>query len=125
MDDTTIESAEEIKKKVNVLVQFCLNKENTQLRQRNMDQYKKLCMDTHSYFHQKYPTLFFLIIENPSTFPMYRLDELLNVKKLVEQNKISEKNANVALGQKYYDEFVKDTVKKYDLLANKKLGQNK
>jgi hypothetical protein len=39
---------------------------------------------------------------------------MLNVKKLIESNRITEEKASIALGQKYYNEFVKDTVGKLD-----------
>jgi hypothetical protein len=109
-----IEASSVIKAKVEDLLKFCLTKDMTKKRNDNMDNYKQECMRNYSEFHERYPTLFFLIIENPSTFPIYRLNELLNVKNLVDKNKISEKNASIALGQKYYNEFVKDTVSKLD-----------
>jgi hypothetical protein len=110
----TVDSADEIKNKVDRLLKFCLSKENTKLRNTDMELYKKLCMQEFTDFHVNSPTLFFSIVENPSTFPMYRLNEMLNVKKLIENNRITEDKASVALGQKYYNEFVKDTVGKLD-----------
>jgi hypothetical protein len=71
-------------------------------------------MQEFTEFHVNSPTLFFSIVENPSTFPMYRLNEMLNVKKLIESNRITEEKASIALGQKYYNEFVKNTVGKLD-----------
>jgi len=109
-----IERSNAIKNKVEDLLKFCLTKENTKKRNADMTSYKQECMNKYPEFHERYPTLFFLIIENPSTFPMYRLNELLNIKNLVDNNQISEKNANIALGQKYYNEFVKETVKNLD-----------
>ena len=64
--------------------------------------------------HGKYPTLFFQIIENPTTFPKYRLDEMLSLKKKIESEETTNERASVQLGQKFYDEFVKDTVAKLD-----------
>jgi hypothetical protein len=112
--ENQIEKSIIIKEKVENLLKFCLTKENTKKRVTNIDEYKQICMKTYPEFHERYPTLFFTIIENPSTFPKYRLDELLNIKNLVDNNKVSEQNASIALGQKYYNEFVKDTVKKLD-----------
>ena len=103
-----------IKNRVEELLQYCLKKENTKKRTVAIDEYKQDCMKMFPQFHERYPTLFFTIIENPSTFPMYRLNELLNVKTLVDDKKVTEQNASIALGQKYYNEFVKDTVKKLD-----------
>jgi len=109
-----MEKAEEIKKQVDEIISFCLKKDNTSMRKNNIDEYKQLCMRTFTNFHQNYPTLFFSIIENPSTFPKYRLDEMLNLKKKIEDNKINEQKASIHLGNKYYNEFVKDTVSKLD-----------
>ena len=109
-----IEKSIIIKNKVEDLLKFCLNKENTKKRNADMANYKQDCIREFSEFYERYPTLFFLIVENPSTFPMYRLNELLNIKNLVDNNQISEKNASIALGQKYYNEFVKETVKDLD-----------
>ena len=64
--------------------------------------------------HQKYPTLFFSLIENPSTFPLYRLNEMLQLKEKIEKKEITNENASVRVGQQYYDEFVKDTVRDLD-----------
>lgn len=109
-----VEESKTIKTRVEELLQYCLKKENTKKRAVAIDAYKQDCMKMFSQFHERYPTLFFTIIENPSTFPMYRLNELLNIKTLVDDKKVTEQNANIALGQKYYNEFVKDTVKKLD-----------
>ena len=84
------------------------------MRKNNIDEYKQVCMRLFTDFHQKYPTLFFSIIENPSSFPLYRLDEMLNLKKNIEEKKINEEKASVYLGQKYYDEFAKSVVSKLD-----------
>jgi hypothetical protein len=111
---TETEKADDIKKNVNNIIAFCLRKENLNMRNNDIDQYKQICMRTFQDFHQNYPTLFFSIIENPSSFPLYRLNEMLNLKKKIEENKVDEKEASVHLGKKYYNEFVKDTVSKLD-----------
>ena len=112
--NTEAKSANEIKQRVSELIAFCLKKENSLKRNSNMDEYKKLCMDTYSDFHLNYPTLFFSIIENPSSFPLYRLDEMLSLKRKIEDGTVDEKRVSVHLGQKYYNEFVKDTVSHLD-----------
>jgi hypothetical protein len=65
-------------------------------------------MQSFTDVHQRYPTLFFTIIENPTTFPVGRLDELLNYKKRIEREEASEEEVSKELGEKYYNEFVKD-----------------
>lgn len=109
-----IESAQIIKKHVQDILDFCLLTENRITRRQNMDGYKQTCMHRFSFMHQKYPTLFFSLIENPSTFPLYRLNEMLQLKEKVEKEEITNENASVRIGQQYYDEFVKDTVNDLD-----------
>ena len=113
-----MESSDIIENRVKELITFCLKNENTILRRNNIDEYKKICMNKFSFFHENYPTLFFLIIENPSTFPIYRLNEMLNLKQKFEENSIDEKKASVELGKRYYNELVKDTVKELDKQKN-------
>ncbi len=109
-----MESSDLIKTQVNDIIAFCLKKENTVMRRENIDEYKQMCMRLFTNFHQNYPTLFFSIIENPSSFPLYRLDEMLSLKRKIENNELNEQRASVHLGQKYYNEFVKDTVSELD-----------
>ena len=110
----TLENADTIKKNIEDLISFCVKRENMVLRRDNIDDYKRKMMDKFYYIHQKYPTLFFTIIENPTTFPISRLEEMLSLKKQIETNVTSNDQASVHLGQKYFDEFVKDTVKDLD-----------
>ena len=109
-----VESAQIIKKHVQEILKFCLLTENRIARRQNIDGYKQTCMQKFSFMHQKYPTLFFSLIENPSTFPLYRLDEMLQLKEKIEKNEITNENASVRVGQQYYNEFVKDTVSDLD-----------
>lgn len=104
------ESSTEIKNQVNDIIYYCLLKENLIKRRDQIDIYKQECMIKFTNFHQRYPTLFFSIIENPSSFPVYRLDEMLNLKRKIDEEEINEQKASIHLGQKYYNEFVKDTV---------------
>ena len=109
-----MEKADDIKRQVNEIISFCLKGDNSRMRRDNIDEYKQVCMRLFTEFHQKYPTLFFSIIEKPSSFPIYRLEEMLNIKKKIETDEINEEKASVYLGQKYYNEFVKETVKELD-----------
>lgn len=113
-DESTIEDTETIKKQVHEVLQYCLSRDNCRLRQLDMNNYKQKCMKEYPNFHGRYPTLFFSIIENPTTFPLYRLNEMLMIKKNIENKKIDKQIASEALGQKYYNEFVKETVAKLD-----------
>ena len=115
MDNTyEIDKSYEIKAQLTEIITFCLKKDNTVMRKEKIDEYKQVLMHKFTNFHQKFPTLFFTIIENPSTFPIYRLDEMLKLKQKIETNEINEEKASVHLGQKYYNEFVKDTVTELD-----------
>jgi len=109
-----VEKADIIKENVEKILEFCLLKENRTLRRENIDEYKQVCMRQFSFMHQKYPTLFFSLIENPTTFPIYRLEEMLSLKKRIETEELTTENASVRVGQDYYDEFVKETVKELD-----------
>lgn len=109
-----MEKSSEIKTQVSEIIAFCIKKENSIMRRDNIDEYKQVCMRVFTEFHGKYPTLFFSIIENPTTFPLYRLDEMLSLKRKIENEEIDETKASVHLGNKYYNEFVKDTVTKLD-----------
>ena len=107
-----MESADKIRNDVVKLLEFCLKRENMTLRKNNIDEYKQKCMNCYTDIHQKYPTLFFTIIENPTSFPMSRLDELLQYKRKIENQESNEEEVSKELGQKYYDEFVKDRITK-------------
>ena len=115
MEETpTVENAVDIRQRVDDLLKFCLKKDMTTIRRNDMAEYKQVCMKEFSHFHCTYPTLFFSIVENPTSFPKYRLEEMLRVKERIEKNEITDKTASIAFGQKYYNEFVKDVVKKLD-----------
>jgi len=108
------ESSSTIKNNVQEIISFCLKKDNSDFRIRDLAEYKQMCMRQFTSFFEKYPTLFFSIIENPSTFPLYRLNEMLALKSKIDNKDIDEHGASIQLGQKYYDEFVKDTVSVLD-----------
>ena len=119
-----MEKAEEIKKQVEEILVFCLSKDNRSKRIINIDEYKQDCMRQFPNFHMNYPTLFFSIIENPTTFPIYRLEEMLSLKYKIENNELDDKKASIHMGQKYYNEFVKKTVDKLDKqIMNNKLDK--
>ena len=107
----TLENSDTIRKNIEDLITFCVKRDNLMLKRDNIDNYKRLMMDKFYYIHQKYPTLFFTVIENPTTFPISRLEEMLNLKKNIETNNTTNEEASIHLGQKYYDEFVKDKIK--------------
>lgn len=101
-------SAELIERNTEVLLKYC--KKHIKLHKSNYEEFKLNTMRKFPKFHENYPTLFFMIVENPTKFDMNRLKELLNLKKEVEENKISYEDASKNLGQKYYDEFVEPKI---------------
>ena len=109
-----LEDADTIRKNIEKLIQFCVKRDNMILRRDNIDEYKRIMMVKFSHIHQKYPTLFFIVIENPTSFPISRLEEMLSLKKQIETDQTTNEQASVHLGQKYYDEFVKDQIKHLD-----------
>ena len=113
------ETSDEIKSQVHEIIAHCIKKENIIKRRDSIDLYKQECMIKFTNFHQRYPTLFFSIIENPSSFPLYRLDEMLNLKKKIDNQQLTEERVSIHLGQKYYNEFVKDTVSELDKKISK------
>jgi hypothetical protein len=98
-------SSDEIEKIVRELISYSLRTDVSKVRRENIDQYKQHMMATYGEFHYNCPTLFFMIIENPSGFPMYRLKEMLEMKRKIEKSEMSNDDADRQLGQKYYDEF--------------------
>jgi hypothetical protein len=109
-----MENSSEIKKQVDDLLKFCLKRENLFLKRNNLEEYKQTCMREFTDMHAKYPSLFFCIVENPTTFPYYRLSEMLQYKKKIEKEEISEQDASVEIGKKYFQEFVQTTVSNLD-----------
>jgi hypothetical protein len=108
------ETSDEIKSQVHEIIAYCIKRENVIKRRDSINLYKQECMIKFTNFHQRYPTLFFSIIENPSSFPLYRLDEMLSLKKKIDNEQLTEERVSIHLGQKYYNEFVKDTVSELD-----------
>ena len=120
LDDNAIanmsimEDADTSRKNIEELIHFCVKRVNMILKNDNLDEYKRLMMIKFSHIHQKYPTLFFIVIENPTSFAISRLDEMLNLKKQIENEQTTNEQASVQLGQNYFDEFVKDQIKHLD-----------
>ena len=112
MDSTQVEKADDIKNRIEELRSYSLKRDITKMRQQNMDNYKQHMMQTFTETHQKYPTLFFKVIEDPSSFSMNRLNELLHLMRRMENNEINHDIASQALGQKYYNEFVDGKINK-------------
>jgi hypothetical protein len=98
-------SSNEIESIVKSIISYALKSDVSKVRRENIDQYKQHMMAKYGEFHYNCPTLFFMIIENPSGFPMYRLQEMLQMRRKIENREVSGEDADKAMGQKYYDEF--------------------
>lgn len=98
-------TADEIEVLVREIYRYAMGNEATKMRRENMDNYKQFMMRKFGEFHYNYPTLFFALIENPSGFPMNRLRDMLAMKRKVETQVITQEEADVKMGQDYFDEF--------------------
>ncbi len=98
-------TSNEIETIVKEIISYALKPEVSKARREQIDNYNQHMMKKFGEFHYNCPTLFFKIIENPSGFPMYRLAEMLEMKRKMESQELSSEEADKTLGQKYYDEF--------------------
>jgi hypothetical protein len=78
----------------------------------NNTQYRKSITEKYKDFAISYPALFNMVIENPKKFDMNRLKQMLSLRKKIQNNDITYDEANVKIGQQYYDEFAKPIVDK-------------
>lgn len=102
----------EIINSVNLLIEFTKNKKIQFIKKSSYQEYRQI-IDKQQIFETfsiEYPQLFNMIIDDPFNFDMKRLEYMLNMKKKIENNDISNDDATKEVGQKYYDEFVKNTV---------------
>ncbi len=98
-------SANEIESIVKEIISYSLTSIVSKARRENIDNYKQHMMAKYGEFHYNCPTLFFKIIENPTAFPINRLNEMLEMKRRIEENQISNEEADKSMGQKYFNEF--------------------
>ncbi len=98
-------NANEIETIVKEIIRYTLVPSISNLRRTNMEEYKLNVMKKFGEFHYNCPSLFFTIIENPTGFPMYRLKEMLEMKRKIEAQEISNDEADKVMGEKYYNEF--------------------
>jgi len=103
-------SADLIRKNTEKLLKFCLTEQNCKLRAENMNEYKQLAMRSFPTFHYNYPTLFFMIVEDPANFNRERFDSMLDRKIKIEKNETTLEDESKKIGEKYYDEFVKPSL---------------
>lgn len=93
------------------ILRFCKIDENRELLITNRTEYVQMMCKKYNTFFERYPTLFYKMIENPINFNMERLCHMLNMKAKIDNNNISHEDASKKIGAKYYNEFVKPFVK--------------
>ena len=72
----------------------------------NYNEYYKFFVNEFMRLHMNLPTIFNKVLEDDN-FELYRLKEMLKMRKNVDDKKITNFDASVKISQKYTDEFVK------------------
>ena len=72
----------------------------------NYNEYRKVFINKFMKLHMNLPSIFNKALEDDN-FELYRLKEMLAMRKDVDEKKISNFDASVKISQKYTDEFVK------------------
>ena len=72
----------------------------------NQNDYYKFFVNKFIKLHMNLPTIFNKVLDDDN-FELNRLEEMLAMRKRVDDNKISNFDASVEISQKYTDEFVK------------------
>lgn len=107
-------SNDEIYSTVQKIIEYALRPRMQQLMTTKPAEYNRELQTTFQEFLDKCPALFFSIMDNPKTFDLRRLREMLDKRKQIIEKKITQEEADKEMGQKYYDEFVKPHVDERD-----------
>lgn len=85
-----------------------LKKTNEMKKKKIQDynEYRKVFINKFMKLHMNLPSIFNKALEDDN-FELYRLKEMLAMRKDVDEKKISNFDASVKISQKYTDEFVK------------------
>lgn len=97
---------EEILDSVKGIIKMKKKRDIKQLKITNINEYRKKFLTKYMRLHMNFPTIYNMVFES-ETFELKRLEEMLAMRKQVEDKKISNFDASVKIGQKYTDEFVK------------------
>lgn len=84
-------------------------KENKKLNNEKIKEKMKKNKDFHK-LHEKFPSLFDMIVEQKEKFEVTKLIHMLGLHKQVDGGSITQHDASVKIGQKYYDEYVKPKI---------------
>jgi hypothetical protein len=99
-------SNEEILSSVKRMLLLKKNNEVKKKKISNYNEYYKFFVNEFMRLHMNLPTIFNKVLEDDN-FELYRLKEMLKMRKNVDDKKISNFDASVKISQKYTDEFVK------------------
>lgn len=99
-------SNEEILSSVKRMLLLKKNNEVKKKKISNYNEYYKFFVNEFMRLHMNLPTIFNKVLEDDN-FELHRLKEMLQMRKNVDDKKISNFDASVKISQKYTDEFVK------------------
>lgn len=99
-------SNEEILSSVKRMLLLKKNNEVKKKKISNYNEYYKFFVNEFMRLHMNLPTIFNKVLEDDN-FELYRLKEMLKMRKNVDDKKITNFDASVKISQKYTDEFVK------------------
>lgn len=97
---------EEILQGVKGIIKMKKNRDMKKLKITNINEYRKIFLQKYMRLHMNFPTIYNMVFES-ETFELKRLEEMLAMRKRVEEKKITNFDASVKISQKYTDEFVK------------------
>jgi hypothetical protein len=86
-----------------------LLKKNNEVKKKkisNYNEYYKFFVNKFMQLHMNLPTIFNKVLEDDN-FELHRLKEMLQMRKNVDDKRISNFDASVKISEKYTDEFVK------------------
>ena len=99
-------SNEEILLSVKQMIKLKNNNDVKKKKIINQNEYYKFFVNKFIKLHMNLPTIFNKVLDDDN-FELNRLEEMLAMRKRVDDNKISNFDASVEISQKYTDEFVK------------------
>jgi len=99
-------SNEEILVSVKQMIKLKNNNDVKKKKIINQNDYYKFFVNKFIKLHMNLPTIFNKVLDDDN-FELNRLEEMLAMRKRVDDNKISNFDASVEISQKYTDEFVK------------------
>jgi|TARA_R110001592_G_scaffold260014_1_gene524330 hypothetical protein len=105
-EQETYLSNEEILRNVKEMLMYKKHNEVKKKKIANYNEYYKFFVSKFMRLHMNLPTIFNKVLEDDN-FELHRLNEMLSMRKNVDDKKITNFDASVKISQKYTDEFVK------------------